>query len=170
MADTDIRFEAKDRRQFDRARKRLRDMAERARDVSPAWQELLTWFAEQNFEQWLTRGARYGEAWPPLAASTLEGKLRGGYPLDPLIRTGKLVQDLTSRPLGVEHITPHEMTAGTRIRYAGFHQRGTSRMPQRKLFDPAQIRREQAATTAVGSWIISGRARVGGRTVLRGPR
>jgi hypothetical protein len=70
----------------------------------------------------------------------------------------------------VEHVTPHEMTGGTDIRYAGFHQRGTSRMPRRTLFDPAQIRREQAATTAIYQWIVRGKSKVGGRAVLRGGR
>ena len=170
MADTRIRFDIKDRREWDRVRKKLRDMADRAKDVSPAWHALLTWFGEQNLEQFLNRGARYHTAWPPLAVSTREGKLRQNHPLDPLIRTGDLAQSLTSRPLSVEHVTPHEMAGGTDIRYAGFHQRGTDRMPQRKLFDPAQIRRERAATTACANWILKGQARVGGRAVLRGGR
>ncbi len=167
---TRIEFEAVDRRQWDRTRRRIREMAERARDVSPAWQAVATWFAEANFEQFLSRGARYRDPWPPLAASTTLEKLARGFPLDPLIRTGDLVQDLTSRPFGVEQITPHEMTVGTAIPYAGFHQRGTSRMPRRVLFDAGQIRREQVATTAIANWIIRGEARVGGRTVLRGAR
>lgn len=170
MAETRIDIDVKDRRQWDRVRKQLRDMAARAKDVSPAWQALLTWFGEQNFDQFLTRGARYHTVWPPLAASTQAEKLRQNHPLDPLIRTGDLTRSLTSRPLGVEHVTPHEMVGGTDIRYAGFHQRGTSRMPRRALFDPAQIRREQAATTAVANWILKGQARVGGRSVLRGGR
>lgn len=170
MAGTRIEFEAVDRRQWERMRRGFADMRMRAQDLSPAWEALLTWFSEQNFEQFLTRGARYHTVWPPLAASTTEEKMREGWPLDPLIRTGALARDLTSRPLGVEHISPHEVTGGTNIRYAGFHQRGTARMPQRKLFDPGQIRREQAATTAVANWIVKGRAQVGGRAVLRGGR
>jgi hypothetical protein len=109
MAETRIDIDVKDRRQWDRVRKQLRDMAARAKDVSPAWQALLTWFGEQNFDQFLTRGGRYHTVWPPLAASTQAEKLRQGHPLDPLIRTGALTRSLTSRPLGVEHVTPHEM-------------------------------------------------------------
>lgn len=168
MPGTSINFERSSPEHWRRVHRRLRDMAERAQDASPAWQGLITWFAEQNFEQWLSRGARYHSDWPPLAASTREGKLRAGYPLDPLIRTGRLAVSLSVRPMDVEHVTPHEMVAGTRVPYGRFHQRGTSRMPARQLFSPAQIRREKAATTAIANWIIKGEIKVGGRAVLRG--
>lgn len=167
MSTLDISY---DRRKFEALAQRVRGMRERTADVSPAWDALLTWFAEQNQAQWLTRGARYREPWPPLAASTLEEKFRQGWPLDPLIRTGELVQSLTHRPLRVEHITGREVRAGTDVSYAKFHQTGTRYMPQRILFSPLQIRREQAATTAVANWIINGERKVGGRTVLRGGR
>lgn len=159
-----------DRQAFDRLARQVREMRERAQDVSPAWDALLTWFAEQNFEQWLGRGARYRRPWAPLAPSTVSEKFRAGLPLHPLIRTGKLVNTLVHRPLGVEHMTGSEVTAGTDVKYAKFHQTGTRYMPQRILFSPGQIRKEQAATTAVANWIISGERRVGGRTVMRGGR
>jgi hypothetical protein len=166
MARTELRIEHRGE-EFDAAKRKLRAIAMRARDVSPAWQALLTWFSEQEFEQFISRGHRFGSGWAPLAESTLADKFKRGFPLDPLIRTGALAQSLTSRPLGVEHITPHEVIGGTDVDYAIFHQRGTKYMPRRKLFDPAQIRREQAATTAVANWIIHGRQEVGGRRVLR---
>lgn len=164
---TEFRFDA-DRQAFARLTDRVRDMRERAEDLTPAWDALLTWFAEQNFEQFLTRGARYRKQWSPLAPRTLREKLAKGYPLDPLIRTGKLAQDLTHRPLGVEHMTPTSVSAGTDIDYARFHMRGTRRMPARPMFRPSQIRKEQAATTAVANWVIHGRAEVSGRTEMRG--
>lgn len=168
---TGTRFELNaDRAKWMRKRAELRRMALRAKDVSPAWDALLTWFSEQNMEQFLTRGARYNSDWPPLAARTVDEKLRKGFPLDPLIRTGRLAVSLTSRPLGHERITAHEVSGGTDVEYAIFHQRGTSRMPQRRLFDARVIRREQAATTAVANWILRGRAQVGGRARVRGAR
>lgn len=159
-----------DRAEFARVKRMVREMRERAEDVSPAWDALLTWFAEQNFEQWLGRGARYRQPWAPLAPSTLSEKFRAGLPLHPLIRTGKMVNSLAHRPLAVEHMTGREVTAGTDVDYAKFHQTGTRYMPRRILFSPLQIRREQAATTAVANWIIKGERRVGGRTVMRGGR
>jgi hypothetical protein len=159
-----------DQRKFEALSQQLRGMRERSQDVSPAWNALLDWFAEQNQAQWLTRGGRYRQPWAPLATSTVDEKFRQGWPLDPLIRTGELVQSLTHRPLRIEHITGREVRAGTDVPYAKFHQTGTRRMPQRILFSPLQIKREEAATTAVANWIIGGEQRVGGRTVMRGGR
>lgn len=159
-----------DRAEFDKIKRQIRAMRDRAQDVSPAWDALLTWFGEQNFEQWLGRGARYRQPWAPLADSTMREKFRAGLPLHPLIRTGTLVNSLAHRPLRIEHMTGSEVTAGTDVKYAKFHQTGTRYMPRRILFSPEQIRKEQAATSAVANWIIKGERRVGGRTVMRGGR
>jgi phage gpG-like protein len=150
---------------------RIRRMRDRARDITPAWMAVVEWFAEQNAAQFVTRGARYRTPWRPLAPSTLQEKARLGYPPDPLVRTGALRTSLTVRPLGVEHVTPREMAAGTTTRYARFHQRGTRHgLPARPLFSAGQIRREQAVTTAIRNWIIDGEARVGGHVEMRGER
>jgi hypothetical protein len=149
---------------------KLTAMRERAKDVTPAWQAIIDWFAEQNAAQFATEGQRYRARWAPLAPSTLEEKRRLGYPADTLVRTRRLRTSLTVRPLGIEHVTPTEMAAGTTVRYARFHQRGTRHMPQRKLISAAQIRREQVVTTTVANWIIKGEAVPGGRTDLRGDR
>lgn len=163
----DIRY---DRGEFERVKRTLREMRERAQDVSPAWMALIQWFADEEFEQWLGRGKRWRQPWAPLAPSTVAEKFRAGLPLHPLIRTGKLVNSLTHRPLPIEHVTPSEVKAGTNVKYARYHQTGTRYMPQRILFSPAQIRKEQAATTAVFNWIVKGEQKVGGRTVMRGGR
>jgi hypothetical protein len=149
-----------DRAKLDRKRLALQAMAVRARDVSPAWHALLDWFAEQEMEQFLSRGRRWGDGWAPLAQSTIDGKFRQRYPLDPLIRTGELVGSLTHRPFPVEHITPSEVVAGTDVEHATFHQRGTRFMPARELFDARRIRAEGAATRAVAEWILRGRQAV----------
>lgn len=159
-----------DRAQWQRVASQIRAMRDRAADVSPAWNALIDWFAEQNTKQFTSRGARYVTPWPPLSPSTIAEKKRLGYPVAPLVRTTALRTSLTQRPMGVEHITGREMSAGTDVSYAHFHQTGTRRMPRRQLFSAAQIRREAAATTAVANWIISGERRVGGRTALRGGR
>ena len=156
-----------DTRKLLETRAALQAMAVRARDVSPAWHALLDWFVAAEREQFASGGHRFGSGWAPLAAYTIAEKVRHGYPTDPLIRSGDLAASLTRRPMAVEHVTPHEVVAGTDDPKAIYHQRGTSRMPQRKLFDPRQIRRERAATTAVANWIVKGEQRVGGRRVLR---
>jgi hypothetical protein len=60
----------------------------------------------------------------------------------------------------VERILPHELTAGTRVSYAKYHQYGTRRMPRRTLISVEQVQREQAATSVVISWIVNGRPEV----------
>lgn len=148
----------------------VREMHDRAQDVSPAWHALLDWFAEQNFAQWLTRGQRWRTPWQPLAPKTLAEKFRLGFPLDPEIRTGDLVASLVARPLGFENVTPTSVSAGTNVDYAPYQQYGTDTIPARPLFSPAQIRKEQAATSAVANWIIRGERRVAPREEIRGPR
>lgn len=151
-------------------RKRLenvRAMRRRAEDLTPAWDALLTWFSEQVFQQFLTRGGRFGKPWAPLASRTLRDKFKGGYPLDPLIRTGELVQDISSRPLGVENMTPSSVTAGTDVWYGRFHMTGTERMPARPMWDARQIREEQAATSAAYAWIVRAERAVLPREQLR---
>jgi phage gpG-like protein len=166
-----LTLEPTDRAQWERTAAKIRGMRERAQDVSPAWQAVITWFAIQNALQWATRGQRYKTPWRPLSPATLHEKARLGYPPDPLVRTKTLRTSLTVRPLDVEHVTPHEMAAGTNTRYARFHQVGTRRgLPRRPLFSATQIRREQAVTSAIANWIISGEQKVGGRTVARGGR
>lgn len=152
---------------LDAVRRRLQEMRERAEDLSPAWEELLDWWAHTNVEQFHSRGARWRTPWPPLAASTRAQKRREGFLADPLVRTTRLRGELTGRPLGVEHIRASEVDAGTDIPYARFHQGGTRRMPPRRLVNNAQIAAEGAAGSVVLSWIMSGEPNVGGTRLER---
>lgn len=144
----------------------LQAMRERAQDASPAWQEFLRWWADNNAEHFSSRGKRWRTPWEPLAPSTRAEKARLGYLSDPLLRTSALRRDLVRRPLGFEHIRPDEVEAGTRIDYARFHQRGTRRMPARPLVNARAVGREGAAGSAILSWIMDGESNIGGGTKL----
>ncbi len=138
-------------------RERIQGMRARAQDASPAWEAVISWFADRNFAQFLTRGGEYQTPWRPLANSTVEEKRRLGFPVDPLIRTARLVHSVTLRPLAVERIEPRGFEAGTDVKYARFHQGGTRKgLPARPLFSSAEIRRSQAVTYALARWIIKG--------------
>lgn len=139
------------------ARRRLQAMRERTSDVSPAWDVLLTWWAARNVTHFRSKGRRWRTPWPALKPETVQEKLRLGYPAAPLIRTGALRTSLVSRPLGMERISPHEVVAGTRVRYAPFHQSGTRFMPKRPLVNADAVRQEGVATQAVINWIVDGR-------------
>lgn len=68
----------------------------------------------------------YNSKWAPLSPATIADKKRKGYPLDKLLRTGKMKRSLkvitTGKTLRIEIDFP-----------AQFHQRGTRRMPQRQI-------------------------------------
>lgn len=164
MTRMDLRLDADG---WDQARRRLLEMKLRAENLIPAWDELLAWWAQENRKHFATRGQRWRTPWPPLAAATIAEKLRLGYPADPLVRTGRMRSQLVSRPLGFERMSQTDMTAGTRLERAVFHQRGTKYMPRRQLVNATQVTREQAATSAVRSWIVHGRATVNPAEALR---
>lgn len=160
----DVEFDARGWRE---ARRRIVEMKLRAEDLIPAWEALLDWWARENRKHFESRGQRWRTPWPPLADSTITEKLRLGFPIDPLVRTGRMRSHLVSRPLGFERLSQTSVTVGTRLERAVFHQRGTRRMPRRQLVNAGQVTREQAATSAVRSWIVHGRATVNPTEALR---
>jgi hypothetical protein len=137
-------------------------MHTRAQDLSPAWDEVLTWWAMGNKEHFASRGRRWRTPWKPLAPSTVAQKRRAGFMNEPLVRTTELRTELTNRPLGVEHIRASDVEAGTNLDYARFHQRGTKKMPRRALINAEAVAREGAASSAIATWIVNGEPNVGG--------
>ena len=156
-----------DARGWQEARRRITEMKLRADNLIPAWDVLLSWWAEQNRQHFASRGQRWRTPWPPLTRATVAEKRRRGFPADPLVRTGRMRAQLVGRPLGFEHMAQTSVVAGTRLERAVFHQRGTRFMPQRQLVNAMQVSREQAATSAVRSWIVTGHATVDPTEALR---
>jgi hypothetical protein len=154
MTDMKLKFSATG---FAQARRDFQDMRERTQDLRPAWDALLSWWADRNATHFRNRGRRWRTPWKQLAPSTLSEKLRLGYPPDPLVRTGELRHSLTVRPLGIERLRPHELEAGTATRYAHFHQSGTRRMPRRQLINARAVQAEGKSSTAVINWIVHGK-------------
>lgn len=77
-----------------------------------------------------------GRGWAPLSPAYAEWKAKH-YPGKTILRrTDALYNSLAGRGRGhVEEIHPLQMRWGTEIPYARFHQRGTSKMPQRRVID-----------------------------------
>jgi phage gpG-like protein len=96
-------------------------------DLTPLWDEFDETLQEITKEQFETEGH---DTWLPLAQSTDDQKSAHGFPLDPLIRTGLLFDSFDPLVYGAQ-----SFTWGTDIEYAEYHQRGTPRMPQRKVID-----------------------------------
>ena len=146
-----------DGRSLTQVRRKIHDMRSRTNNLMAAWETFLNWFADQNRLQFGSRGERWRTLWPELAPSTLVEKRREGFYTDVLVRTSDLLRSVSDRPLNIEMVLPHEVQAGTRVPYAKYHQYGTRRMPRRRLFDAAEIEREGALSSVIGSWIATGR-------------
>jgi phage gpG-like protein len=146
------------------ARETLQAMRTRAHDLTPAWQELITWWAATNVEQFASRGRRWRTPWAPLRPTTLAQKRRQGFMSDPLARTTRMREELTRRPLGAEHITHDQMDVGTDLPYAKFHQRGAPRahLPRRPLVNARAVAAEGTAGSVVLTWIVDGVPNIGG--------
>lgn len=89
-------------------------------DFSGLWVRFAKTMAAIEVERFATAG--HGE-WPPLAPATLIEKERLGFPPDPLIRTGDLVESLTDAARAAR-MDPQSMSWGTDVPYAQYHQEG----------------------------------------------
>ena len=108
--------------------------ADHIKDMRPAFEEIVKLFYQMESQQFESEGAHGSGGWAPLAPSTLEQKLRMGYPSKMLVRSGKLMLSLTGQASGsVVEVRPLMLAVGTSIPYGVFHQRGTAKMPARPL-------------------------------------
>jgi len=113
-----------------------------------------------------------GTRWAPLAPSTLarrrqgpagRRKKKGGKrpppgPVEILRDTSRLLRSLTpgvdGRPVGPDQVVqtpPGRVIVGTNVKYAKWHQEGTSRMPARPIFPAAIPPAWWPAITAAGA-------------------
>lgn len=154
-----------DRAVFNRARRKLVAMSERAQNVLPAWDVFLDWFTDGNRRQFGSRGKHWGTPWRELKPSTVAQKRYAGWMGDILVREGALRRSVSDRPMQLERLGAHDMSAGTRVGYAVHHHKGAPRanIPRRPLWNARAIRNSGAATSAVKSWIVSGAPRVSER-------
>lgn len=129
----------------------------RLQDLTGLWQRFSSTMGKIERERFQTSG--YGE-WSPLAPSTIRQKERHGFPLFPLIRTGELYQSLTE-PSRAAAFSPTEMTWGTDVPYAKYHQgyrddtgapTDPGRPPVRKVLDIRVVDRRRLETDMV-SWL-----------------
>lgn len=105
-------------------------------DLSPLWDMFSPIMAGVEQRQFDEAG---GGSWEPLAESTVVEKQQGGWPLDPLVRSGSLRDSLVN-PGMAEDRGPTHYSWGTDVPYARYHQEGTRRMPQRQVIpDPIKV-------------------------------
>ena len=127
----------------------------RLASISPAVTERATDAAAEAIEQTAKdeigayqAGISGQPAWPQLAPSTLEEKIRQGYATpqhhNPLLRTGELRESISHRTSG------NEAEIGSSSQVALYHEFGTSRMPPRPIFGQAVFRAGGRLVEAVG--------------------
>ncbi len=113
--------------------------AEDVQDMHEAFEEIAADFWESNEKQFVTEGKYGGGRWRALAPSTLRAK-PGGLPT--LVREGTLKDSLTKgNPWTIEKIEPLQVTLGTKVPYALYHQRGTGNMPKRPVIAVPETQR-----------------------------
>jgi phage gpG-like protein len=112
----------------------LRGVEERAKDLTPAWPEVVRTFRAIVENQFATEGAHGGAPWQPLARATQLDRVRNGlqpgHPI--LVRTGALKRSLTADSGdAIVAMTPTQLRVGSGVEYFPFLEGGTSRMPAR---------------------------------------
>lgn len=111
-------------------------------------------FNEVQQGQFQSGGARGSSgAWKPLAASTERARARRNPFVFPLQRTGALMNSLTrAEAEGSVYIaTKDELTLGSSLPYARFHQTGTKRMPAREPISPTDEQKKKMLKPVVRS-------------------
>ncbi len=134
-------------RQHGRFRRELDDFSELWEMLKP----VISQIEQDRFDQ-------EGPGWAPLAASTLSQKSRDGWPSKILHRTLTLRDSLVD-PSQAFSGGAREMTWGTGVFYAGFHQDGTEKMPARPVIDIDAAARRRIEQETV-RWINRVAARV----------
>lgn len=110
-------------------------LAKRVKDLRPAWQEIIEDFAKSEETLFQRQGNVGGLGrWAPLNPDYAARKRAQGFGSKILVRTGRLKRSLTNPHHGefISKVRPLSLTMGTRVPYAKYHQRGTSKMPRRE--------------------------------------
>jgi len=70
-------------------------LSERILNLEPVWRQIAKDLMELETQIFATQGAVIGKPWAPLSQKTIRQKQRKGFPLEPLVRTGRLRASLT---------------------------------------------------------------------------
>lgn len=119
---------------------KLLAMKARSKNLRPLFEYARVQLGKSNAENFALGGLPSGKKWD---------KRTQPYPWPLMIRTGKLMESLTSLFGPPNRIGLTTATFGTDVEYAKFHQYGTTKMPARKiLFEPRGFSRDLADKAA----------------------
>jgi phage gpG-like protein len=126
--------------QVNRRLDRFKDSLE---DPRPLWENLFGYLERAETQQFNAQGK--AAKWKPLAESTVAYKKRHGLDRRILHATLAMRKSLTQRGHGdaVRISTLDFMQFGTDVEYAGIHQKGGGRVPQRRVIDLTETQRRE---------------------------
>lgn len=136
--------------------------ADRTDDMSGVLGALADDFAKVEARQFAGQGT-YSGGWAPLSAGYAARKAVR-YPGKGILEAeGRLMRSLTGSdgPDAVREVTRDSLLVGTSVPYAGYHQRGTSRMPQRRPVELSAGTRRRWVQT-IQRYFVSGVVDTGG--------
>ena len=124
---------------------------------SEGFQPVLTWARAEllkSFSQNFTSNGLLVGGWRPLDPTYAAWKAVRFPGAPTLVQNGRLFKSLVADNAGAS-IGPNEFVVGTNLRYAKFHQYGTTKMPKREiLFEPKGFSKNLGQK--VTKWIIKG--------------
>ena len=90
-------------------------LSERVQNFEPVWRQIAKDLMELEEQIFATQGSVIGRPWAPLSPKTIRQKQRKGFPLEPLVRTGRLKASLTDESSNemVLDIDPLGLTFGS---------------------------------------------------------
>lgn len=110
---------------------KLHEMAVRARNPEPAWENVGSYLSAAERRQWATSGSYFGTPWRPLKPDYLLWKAKHGYSSHILMQTGSLRMSFSSRPMSIEVYNGSSARFGSNHPLAKYHQHGTRRHGKR---------------------------------------
>ena len=120
----------------------LKDMGDRAGDLKPVFRDMQRYFERHWSENFLSNGLAVG-GWAPLDAEYAAWKAANVPDAQPMIRSGSLFNSVRNLRGVPNEIRDKSANFGTNIKYAKFHQYGTTKMPKREfIYEPSDFRKE----------------------------
>lgn len=129
-------------------------VGEYADNPRPALHAVADFLRKVEWTQFATQGVSSSGGWPPLAPSTIAKKGHSRI----LWETGTLARSLYSKnsPFHIESVFVKELVFGTRVKYARYHQLGTSKMPRRRPVELTLSQRKRVINI-VHRWVVTGK-------------
>lgn len=132
---------------------------DRATDARPVFRSLTDKFIRIEKGQFTSEGGRSSGGWAPLKPETVKAKKRRGFPSKILQAAKELMNSLTRK--GDENmnliISDQFMVFGSHVEHLKYHQKGTSKMPRRRVLEFTRRDRREIIRE-VQRFLVTGKA------------